>query len=160
MISYCNTYRRCDLCNYTDIRICECLKDFVCVGMDGNSTCWTECAALSAVYALCLGNLLVERRHNHGFCSTECKSECADSLDFLAGTYTVSAEDTFIRIANDRWRTEIQFMLLSGVLETDGSYTETMRQFLENALTALDTGRTVTAMCCKEQFHDQFTIVS
>ena len=103
MITYCNTYCRCNLCNHTNIRICECFKDFVCIRMDGNSSCRTECTALSTVYALCLGNLLIKCRHNHSFCSTECKSKCADSLNFLAGTYTVSAEDTFIRITNNRW---------------------------------------------------------
>ena len=160
MIAHCNTYCRCNLRNYTDIRICKCLKDFVCIRVDGNSSCRTECTALSTVYALCLCNLFIECRHNHCFCSTECKSKCADSLNFLAGTYTVSAEDTFIRIANDRRRTEIQFMLLSCVLETYGSYTKTMCQFLKDTLTTLDTCRTVTTVCCKKQFHDQFTIVS
>ena len=143
MIAHCNTYRRCNLRNYTDIRICKCLKDFVCIRVDGNSSCRTECTTLSTVYALCLCNLFIECRHNHCFCSTECKSKCTDSLKFLAGTYTVAAEDTFVRVTHDGWRTEIQRMNLSRIFETDIANAETMCQFLKDTLTTLNTGCTV-----------------
>ena len=46
------------------------------------------------------------------------------------------------------------------IVETYSSYAETMCQFLKDTLTTLDTGCPVTAVCCKEQCHDQFTIVS
>jgi len=158
VIADCDTYCRCNLRYDTGVRICQCIPDFIHMCTDGNRSCRTEYTALSAVYALSLCNLLVECRHNHGFCSTECKSKCTDSLKFLAGTYTVAAEDTFVRVTHDGWRTEIQRMNLSRIFETDIANAETMCQFLKNALTALNTGCTISAVCCKKQFYDQFTI--
>ena len=157
-----NSYTNCrsDLCNHTDFRIRQSLPDFIRICMNGNRSGRTEYTALATVYALCFCNLFVECRHNHSFCSTECKSKCSDSLNLLAGTYTVAAEDTFIRITYYGWRTEIQFMMLSCIFESDVSYSETMCQFLKYTFTALDTGCTVTAVCCKKQLHDQLTIVS
>ncbi len=75
------TYRRCDLCNYTNIGSVSALKDFVCVGMMENSTCRTEMRrSRPQFYALCLGQFLVERgAYTIGFCSTECKSDVRDS---------------------------------------------------------------------------------
>ena len=100
-----NGYTNCrsDLCNHTDFRIRQSLPDFIRIGMNGNRSGRTEYTALATVYALCFCNLFVECRHNHSFCSTECKSKCSDSLNLLAGTYTVSAKDTFIRITYYGW---------------------------------------------------------
>ncbi len=122
MIAYCNTNCRCNLCNYTISGSASASQTSSILRLDRNSSCRTEYTTLSTVYALCLCNLFIKRRHNHSFCSTECKSKCSDSLKFLAGTYTVSAEDTFVRITNQRRRTEIQLMLLSCILETDVLY--------------------------------------
>ena len=101
MITNCNTNCRCNLCNNTSILISQCIPYFIHMCTDGDRTCRTVNTALTTVYTLCLSNLFIECRHDHGLCSTECESKSSDSLKFLAGTYTVAAEDTFVRITDD-----------------------------------------------------------
>ena len=49
-------------------------------------------------------------------------------------------------------------MLLSRIFKTDVTYTKAVCQLLKNTFTALYTGCTITAMCCKQKLYDQFTI--
>ncbi len=130
MITYCNTYCRSNLCNYTYFGSASASQTLSILCLDGNSTCRTVYTALTAVYTLCLCNFFIKCRHNHSFCSTECKSKCTDSLNFLAGTYTVTTQNTFVWITYHRWRTGIQLMLFSCILKRI-SYAEPVCQFLK-----------------------------
>ena len=49
-------------------------------------------------------------------------------------------------------------MLFSCIFKTDIPHAKAMCQLLQDTFAALYTGCTVTAMCCKKQLHDQFTI--
>ena len=87
-----------------------------------------------------------------------CKSENTDSLQFITDTYTVTAENTFVRISYDRRRTKIQRHLLSGVLKSYFHNTQSVCKKLKITFSALYTSCTVTAVCCEKQFHDQFSV--
>ena len=74
MITYCDTYCRSNLSNYTYIRISKCFPCLVHMCLDRNSTCWTIYTTLTAVYTFCLCDFFVKCRHYHGLSSPECKS--------------------------------------------------------------------------------------
>ena len=101
VITNCYTDCRRNLGNHTGILVRKCIPNLIHMCTNGDGSCRTVNTALTTVYTLCLSNLFIECRHNHGLCSTECESKSSDSLKFLAGTYTVAAEDTFVRITDD-----------------------------------------------------------
>ena len=101
MITNCNTDCRRNLCNHTGILISQSIPYLVHMCTDGNSSCRAVNTTLSTVYTLCFCDLLVKCRHDHSLSSTERKTKSSDSLKFLTGTYTVTAEDTFIRITDN-----------------------------------------------------------
>ena len=160
MVADCYTDSRCYLCYHAYIRICQCFPYFIHIGSDRNGSGRAEYSTLTTVYTVRRGNLPVKCRHNHSFGTTECKSQCTDTLQFFTGADTVSAKDTFIRISHQRRGTQIQFSLFSCILETDIFNTQTMCQFLQNTFSTLYTGGTVTAVCCQKQFHDEFSVFS
>ena len=158
MITYRNTNCRRNLCYYTYIRICKSFPDFIHMRLNGNGTCRTIYTALSAVYTLGFCDFLIKRRNYNSLCSAIGEIQCADSLKFLAGTYTIAAKDTLIWITDQRWGTVINFILLSCILKTDVMYSKTVSQLLKHAFSTLYTGCTVTAVCCEKQFHNQFPV--
>ena len=74
VVAYRYTYRRSNLCNYTDIWISKCLPGLIHMRFNGNCTSRAEYTTLSTVYALCFCNFLIKCRHYHSFCSTECET--------------------------------------------------------------------------------------
>ena len=102
VVSHGNTYCWSNLRNHPYIRICKGIPYFIHMCLNGNSTCRTEYTALSAVHTLCLCYLFIEGRNHNGFCSAVCKVQGTDSLKLLAGTYTVAAKDTLIRVTDQR----------------------------------------------------------
>ena len=154
MLAYCHTYRRSDLRYHTYILIFQCTPYIGSVGMDGNRAGRTNHAALSAVDTLSGSDCLIERRNNHCFCTAVYETENADALEFLAGTYTVSAKDTLVRVTNDRWRGHIDFVLFFVIFKTNITYSQLMSQLLQLTLTAVTAGRTVTAVGSQQKLHN------
>ena len=68
------------------------------------------------------------------------------------------AENTFIRISDDRRRTEIQWLLFSVIAVSYRSHAKTMCQCLQITVATLNTGRTVSAVRCEQKLNDQFSV--
>ena len=159
-ITGCHTHCRCDLGNNSGVFIFQCLPDFPDVGTDRDRTGRTEYTALSTVYTVCLCDLPVKCRHDHRIRSTVSKVNRSDSLDLIADTHTVSAQDTFIRVSYDRRGRKVKRSFFSGILETDFFHAEAVCQLLKYTFAALDTGRTVPAMCSQQKLYDQLAVFS
>ena len=102
VISHRHADRRSDLRHNAHVGIGKSLPHLVHMSLNGNSSSGTVYTALSAVNALGLRNLLIERGHYHSVRTAVRESQRADSLEFLAGAHAVAAEDTFIGITHDR----------------------------------------------------------
>ena len=157
-IAHRHTDRRSNLSHDAHIRICQSIPYRILVVLDADGAGRTEDTALSAVHTLGGSNLTVKCRHNHGVRSTMRKSESAYALQFAADTHTVAAENTFVRIADNGRRTEVQRAFLPVILEADFRHTEAKRQRLQITVTALDTGGTVSAVSCQKQFNDHLPV--
>ena len=107
--------------------------------------------ALTAAYTVCFCQSLIKRRHDHSVGTTESEAQDTQALDLAAGTDTVAAEDTFIGVTDQSWRTGVQRTDLSGVLETDCGDIHSVSQILEHTFAAFYTGGTVTAVGGEEQ---------
>ena len=107
LISYCHTDCRCDLCDHFGIFICKKIPDNIHVGLNTDCACRTYNPALSTVHAVGLCNFLIKCRCYQRFCSSICKINCIYCLHIVTHTYTVTAQNTFIRISHDRRRTVI-----------------------------------------------------
>ena len=159
-ITGCHTHCRGDLSHDSGIFVCQCLPYFSNVSTDCNRTGRAEYTALSAVYTVCLCDLPVKCRHDHRIGSAVSKIDRTDPLELVTDTHAVSAKDAFIRITHDRRRRKVKRSFFSCILETYFFHAEAVCQFLKYTLAALDTGRTVSAMCSQQKLYDQLAVFS
>ena len=157
-IAYRHAHRWRHLCDHADIGICQSVPHLVHICMDTDCTCRTEYAALTAADTVCINDLFVKCRHDHCIRTAECKPERADSLKLFTGTHTVTAQNTLVRIANDRRRTVIDLVMLSRILKPHIKNTHAVCQKLKIALSALYARCTVSAVCGKQKLYDQFSV--
>ena len=155
-----NTDGRSDLCDDANVLIAQGVLNLFNIIANGQSAGGAYNAALATADTLGVGQFFAKGRGDFGFRSTEGEVQRTDRLQLVTCTDTVAAQDTLVRIANNRGRGVVQRTILFIVGEANRIHTHTVGQILQNAVAALEAGGTVAAVGSEQQLHDQFAVLA
>ena len=115
--------------------------------------------ALAAAHTVGLRHRPVKRRHHLHFRTAVGKIQNPQSLNLIAGSHAVAAENTFIRVADDVVGDFVQRQHRLIIFKPDITHSQLLCQILQRTDAVFLTGRTIPAVGGKQKLQDHLSVV-
>jgi len=146
----CSDRRRCLYYNYF-IRIGKVIQQSVCIIMFAQSTCRTNCYALSAICAFTVSKVPFKCGSNHCIETSLNCTKGSNCLNIVTNVFTSAAKDTFVHISNNGSCNLFCSLRQFAACKRHLPYIEPLSKFLQFAFSGLRANKTLVRVVRKNK---------